>query len=112
MRRLYRDGQRPSRAVMSDVGIDHVVTVDPHTAQIEGFFYAPLYGPLQALCGESDESRPRRKLRFRSERPADKGRNRMNALGLPVAGAAVRPEKASTIDCKTAYGRDLTSPNE
>jgi ribose-phosphate pyrophosphokinase len=23
------------------VGIDHVVTVDPHTAQIEGFFYAP-----------------------------------------------------------------------
>ena len=24
------------------VGIDHVVTVDPHTAQIEGFFYAPV----------------------------------------------------------------------
>jgi ribose-phosphate pyrophosphokinase len=24
------------------VGIDHVVTVDPHTAQIEGFFHAPV----------------------------------------------------------------------
>jgi ribose-phosphate pyrophosphokinase len=35
------------------VGIDHAVTVDPHTAQIEGFFHAPVDSltAVPTLCG-------------------------------------------------------------
>jgi hypothetical protein len=33
---------RVTADLLEVVGIDHVVTVDPHTAQIEGFFHGPV----------------------------------------------------------------------
>ncbi|WP_084292661.1 ribose-phosphate pyrophosphokinase [Bradyrhizobium sp. WSM3983] len=39
--------------LLEAVGVDHVVTVDPHTAQIEGFFHVPVDSltAVPTLCG-------------------------------------------------------------